>query len=126
MLDSIRTANGGHVFCQIKMSSRILIEFHQRNIHAKIKLNPLNHFGEEEFLKFHYIYNSYSVNKHRPRWPCFLLIKMSSRDLKKTLPKEHSDQITMKSSEWFWRRRFFKFFLLVAMATRVLQGINFF
>jgi hypothetical protein len=32
----------------------------------------------------------------------------------------------MQSIEPFWRRRFFKFFLLVAMATRVLHGIEFF
>jgi hypothetical protein len=120
----ISPAHGGHVFCQIKISLRNLKEVHPRNIHTKLQRNPLRHYGEEDFLKFHYM--SHSENKPRPRQPCFLSDQNFFKESKRGPPKEHSYQITMKSIEPFWRRRFFKFFLLVAMATRVLHGTDFF
>ena len=120
----ISPAHGGHVFCRIKISSRNLKEVHPRNIHTKLQCNPLSHYGEEEFLKFHYML--YSENKPRPRRPCFLSNQNFFKESERGLPKEHSYQIIMKSIQPLWRRRFFKFFSFVAMATRVLHGTKFF
>ena len=63
------------------------------------------------FLKFRYM--PYSENKPRPRRPCFLLDQNFFKESKTGPPKEHSYQITMKSIEPFWRRRFFKVSLYV-------------
>ena len=47
------------------------------------------------FLKFCYM--SYSENKLRPRWPCFLSDQNFFKESKRGPPKEHSCPITMKS-----------------------------
>ena len=50
----ISPAHGGHVFSRIFFFSRNLKEVYQKNIHTKLQKNPLRHYGEEDFLKFHY------------------------------------------------------------------------
>ena len=102
----ISPAHGGHVFCWIKISKRNLKEVHPRNIPTKLQWNPSSHYGEEEFLKFHYML--YCENKPRPRRPCFLLDHNFFNESKRTSPKEHSYQITIKSIEPLWRKRILK------------------
>ena len=102
----ISPTHGGHVFCRINFFSRNLQEGNPRNNHTKLQWNPLSHYGEEDFLKFHYM--SYSENKPRPRRPCFLSDQNLFKESERGPPKEHSYQIIMKSIEPLWRRRFFK------------------
>ena len=101
----ISPTHGGHVFCRINFFSRSLQEGNPRNNHTKLQWNPLSHYGEEDFLKLHYM--SYSENKPRPRRPCFLSDQNFFKESGIGLPKEHSCQIIMKSIEPLWRRRFF-------------------
>ena len=90
----------------INFFSSNLIKVHPRDIHAKLKWNPMNYFTEEDFLS---LLKSHSGNKPRQQQPCFLPDQNFFKESRIGPPKEHSCQIIMKSIEPFWRR-FLKFY----------------
>ena len=76
------------------------------------------------FFKFS-IYRNKVKNSPVPWRPCFFTNQHGVKEFDIWSPKKHSCEIILKSGQLFILRRFLKFFLSVAMATRVLHGNSF-
>ena len=97
--------------------------------------SPMKHFCQvickwvqwfltRRFLKFPiYIYRKH---KPRPLATMFLTNHDGLNILCRGSPKEHFCKTIFKSVLWFLTRRFFKVFLLAAIATRILHGFQIF
>ena len=66
-----------------------------------------------------------SFSNRLPWQPEFFMDFNSFSCFEKGQPKDHSYKVSIKLDNWLRRSRLFKFFQLVAMATRVLHGFQF-
>ena len=75
---------------------------HQRMLCAKIGLNWLNGYGEEDFLIFVNVFSLFCNYLPLEKGRDLYLNKLESPSLKDALC-----QVWFKSAQWFWRRGFF-------------------
>ena len=93
----------------------------------KLFQNLTSSFREEDFLRISSC--PYSARSPHSPEPCFLVDHNFANNFLRGSPKEHSCEIISKSDQQFQRRRFLKILLkkfnVIAMATRVFDGIKF-
>jgi hypothetical protein len=100
-----------------------LVNTHQTMFHAKYLSSSSFSFIKEDFLRFYYIHirKSYDPLGWGQFWPHgFYLNKLDRHSL-----EDVSCQISKLYLFGFFNRRYFKIFLSVAMATRVLRSSEF-